>query len=157
MELKYHYTAAPGYTQLVTPQTHPINDLSFGMLRLEGGHAYQTTSAGYEIGLVILTGRCSIRVDDQTFEHLGERASVFDGSATGVYVPCAPHSPGCNRWCLAWRHPRVSAIVWGWQRRGRRVRFNEYSAKCRAVPLPLFLLSNRFGRCSVPAERQKPC
>ncbi len=88
MDLKYHYTAEPGYTQLVTPRTHPINDLNFGMLRLEGGQAYQESSADYEIGLVLLTGRCSIRVDDQAFERLGGRASVFDGSATGVYVPC---------------------------------------------------------------------
>jgi 5-deoxy-glucuronate isomerase len=87
VELKYHYTAATGYTQLVAPQTHPINDLNFGMLRLEGSQAYQTISADYEIGLVVLAGRCSIRVDDQMFENLGGRASVFDGNATGVYVP----------------------------------------------------------------------
>lgn len=88
MNLKYHYTAMPGYTQLVTPQTHPIHDLDFGMLTLEGSQTYQTDSAGYEIGLVVLTGRCSIRVGNQTFERLGGRASVFDDRATGVYVPC---------------------------------------------------------------------
>jgi 5-deoxy-glucuronate isomerase len=88
VKLKYHYTAAPGYTQLVTPQTHPINDLDFGMLKLEGGQSYEATTAGYEVGLVILTGRCSIRVNDQSLEGLGSRASVFDGRATGVYAPC---------------------------------------------------------------------
>ncbi len=88
MELKYHYTATPGYTQVVAPQTHPINDLDFGMLTLEGGQRYQAESAGYEIGLVLLTGRCSVQIDDQTFEQLGGRASVFDGRASGVYVPC---------------------------------------------------------------------
>jgi 5-deoxy-glucuronate isomerase len=88
LNLKYHYTAAPGYVQLVTPQTHPINDLDFGMLRLEGGQTYQAESAGYEVGLVILAGGCSVRVSDQMFAHLGGRASVFEGRATGVYVPC---------------------------------------------------------------------
>ena len=88
MDLKYHYTAAPGYTQVVTPQTHPINDLDFGMLVLEGGQQYQSASAGCEIGLVMLTGGCSIQVDGQTFAQLGGRASVFDGRASGVYVPC---------------------------------------------------------------------
>lgn len=88
MDLKYHYTATPGYTQVVTPQTHPINDLNFGMLTLEGGQRYQAESADCEVGLVILTGRCTIQVDGQTFEQLGGRASVFDGRATGVYVPC---------------------------------------------------------------------
>lgn len=91
MNLKYHYTAAPGYTQLVTPQTHPINDLDFGMLKLERGQVYQAESAGYEIGLVILTGRCTIRVDDQTFADLGGRTIVFEDRAAGVYVPCGSH------------------------------------------------------------------
>lgn len=88
MNLRYHYAAAPGYTQLVTPETHPINDLDFGMLKLEPGQHYEAESAGYEIGLVILTGRCSIRVDEETFADLGERASVFEGRASGVYIPC---------------------------------------------------------------------
>ncbi len=88
MKLKYHYTAAPGYTQLVTPQTHPIILLDFGMLTLASGQSYEAESAGCEMGLVILTGRCSIHVDEQTFDGLGERASVFDGRASGVYVPC---------------------------------------------------------------------
>ena len=88
MDLKYHYTATPGYTQVVTPQTHPINDLDFGMLTLEGGQRYQAESGGCEIGLVILTGRCAMQVGGQTFEQLGGRASVFDDRATGVYVPC---------------------------------------------------------------------
>ncbi len=88
MNLKYHYAAAPGYTQLVRPETHPINDLHFGMLKLEPGQRYETESAGFEIGLVILAGRCSIRVNGETFADLGERASVFEGRASGVYVPC---------------------------------------------------------------------
>jgi 5-deoxy-glucuronate isomerase len=88
MDLKYHYTATPGYTQVVTPQTHPVNDLDFGMLTLESSQQYQAESGGCEIGLVILTGSCSIAVDGQTFEQLGGRASVFEGRASGVYVPC---------------------------------------------------------------------
>ncbi len=88
MNLKYHYTTAPGYTQLVRPETHPINDLDFGMLTLGPDQRYEAESAAYEIGLVILSGRCSVRVDDQTFADLGGRASVFDGRASGVYVPC---------------------------------------------------------------------
>ncbi len=88
MNLKYHYAAAPGYTQLVTPQTHPINDLDFAMLKLDSGETYEAHSAGYEIGLVILTGTCTISAGDQTFAHLGGRATVFDDRATGVYVSC---------------------------------------------------------------------
>ncbi len=50
MQLKYHYAASPGYTQLVTPQTDPIQDLDFGMLKLEGGQSYQANSASLVSG-----------------------------------------------------------------------------------------------------------
>jgi 5-deoxy-glucuronate isomerase len=73
---------------VVTPQTHPIHDLDFGMLVLADGQQYQAESAGEEVGLVILTGRCSLEVDGRPFASLGGRASVFEGRATGVYVPC---------------------------------------------------------------------
>lgn len=87
MKLKYHYDAAPGYSRLVTPQTHPVKWLDFAMVKLEEGGRYQAESEENEIGLVILTGTCSIQVNEQVFENLGGRASVFDGRATGVYVP----------------------------------------------------------------------
>jgi 5-deoxy-glucuronate isomerase len=89
MDLRYHYTPTPGYTQLVTPQTHPVEYLDFGILRLEAGQTYAVAGAPYEVGLVILSGTCRVRVDDQSFEGLGGRASVFDGRATAVYVPCS--------------------------------------------------------------------
>ena len=88
MQLHYSYDAAPGYTQLVTPQTHPVQWLNFGMLRLDEGEHYTLASAGDEVGLVILTGRCDIQVNDQRFADLGGRASVFDARATAVYAPC---------------------------------------------------------------------
>jgi 5-deoxy-glucuronate isomerase len=88
MILKTHYNAALGYTQLVTPGVQPVEHIDFGILRLEGGQSYESASGGYELGLVILSGTCSVRVDDQRFDDLGGRESVFDGRATGVYVPC---------------------------------------------------------------------
>ena len=88
MQLHYHYDATPGYRQLVTPQTQPIQWLDFGMLLLPAGEQYMLASEGDEVGLVILTGRCDIQVDDQQFTDLGGRSSVFDGRATAVYAPC---------------------------------------------------------------------
>lgn len=87
MNLKTHYDATPGYTQLVTPDVQPIQHIDFGMLRLESGQHYESTSDSHEVGLVILSSTCSVQVDDQTWENLGGRATVFDGRATGVYVP----------------------------------------------------------------------
>ena len=88
MNLKTHYDGAPGYTQLVTPGVQPVERADFGILRLEGSQSYESASGSYEVGLVILSGVCTVQVDDQTFENLGGRESVFEGRATGVYVPC---------------------------------------------------------------------
>jgi len=88
MNFKSHYEGAPGYTQLVTPQTAPVKELDFGVLRLEAGERYQGESASYEVGLVILTGRCTIEAAGEGFESLGGRSSVFEQRATGVYIPC---------------------------------------------------------------------
>ncbi|MEO7001510.1 MAG: 5-deoxy-glucuronate isomerase, partial [Ktedonobacterales bacterium] len=88
MQLHYAYDATPGYTQLVTPQTHPVSWLDFGMLRLGADERYTFASGSDEIGLVILTGACSVQIDSQRFEDLGGRSSVFDGRATAVYAPC---------------------------------------------------------------------
>ncbi len=87
MQLRHSYTPAPGYTQLVTPQTHPIERIDFGMLRLDEGQTFETASGKDELGLVVLTGTCSIQVDGEQFAGLGGRRTVFDGRATGVYVP----------------------------------------------------------------------
>ncbi len=88
MNLKMHYDARPGYTQLVTPGVQPVQHLDFGVLRLERDQRYQTTSGNHETGLVILGGACVVEVDGQRFDELGGRESVFDGRATGIYVPC---------------------------------------------------------------------
>ena len=57
------------------------------MIRLEPGENAVYESEEYEIGLVILQGTCSVKVDDVTFDKLGSRRSVFDGKPTTVYVP----------------------------------------------------------------------
>lgn len=88
MNLKIHYNAVPGYTQLVTPGAQPVHRLDFGMLRLERGQSYESANGDHEIGLVILSGACAIQVGEQRFDDLGGRESVFDGRATAVYAPC---------------------------------------------------------------------
>lgn len=88
MHLKTHYDAAPGYTQLVTPGAQPIQQLDFGILHLDQGQSYEGTSDGHEVCLVILGGTCTIQVDDQYFDELGGRESVYEGRATAIYVPC---------------------------------------------------------------------
>jgi 5-deoxy-glucuronate isomerase len=87
MQLRYAYTPAPGYTQLVTPRVQPVGHLDFGMLRLGAEQTYETASGERELGLVVLGGTCSVEVDGERFPAIGERRTVFDGRASGVYVP----------------------------------------------------------------------
>ena len=47
MDLKLHYTARPGYTQLVTPGEQPVEELDFGMLRIGAGERHELRRAGY--------------------------------------------------------------------------------------------------------------
>jgi 5-deoxy-glucuronate isomerase len=88
MELHHHYASSPGYTQLVSPQTHPVERIDFGMLRLDAGRTYEIATGAYELGLVALSGRYTAQVDGEKFVGLGGRKSVFDGRASGVYAPC---------------------------------------------------------------------
>jgi 5-deoxy-glucuronate isomerase len=88
MNLKIHYEGAPGYTQLVTPGAQPVHRLDFGILRLERGQSYESASDGHETCLVILSGTCTVAMDDESFNTLGGRESVFDGRAAALYAPC---------------------------------------------------------------------
>lgn len=87
MPLKTHYSETPGMTPLIAPATHPLKLLNFAMLQLEPGESYQAQSEGDEVGLVFLHGTGTVAVNQQTISDLGGRASVWEGRATGVYVP----------------------------------------------------------------------
>ena len=87
MQLKLHYAGDPGLTSLVVPGVQPVQRLNFAMLHLEIGQSYEADSGGDEIGLVILTGTADVAVGAERFVGLGGRETVFDGKATGIYVP----------------------------------------------------------------------
>ena len=75
-----------GYQEVVDKEAG-LELIGFDLIRLEPGENAVYESGEYEIGLVILQGTCSVKVDDVTFDKLGSRRSVFDGKPTTVYVP----------------------------------------------------------------------
>jgi 5-deoxy-glucuronate isomerase len=87
MDLRLHYTPTPGYTQLVTPGEQPLQHLNFGMLRLAADELYSMATGNDEAGFAILAGSVTARIAGDAYSDLGERDSVFDGHATGIYVP----------------------------------------------------------------------
>ena len=73
-----------GYQEVVDKEAG-LELIGFDLIRLEPGENAVYESGEYEIGLVILQGTCSVKVDDVTFDKLGSRRSVFDGKPTTVY------------------------------------------------------------------------
>ena len=58
-------------------KANPCNLLDFARLYLNNGKNYKANSREKEVLIVILGGRCNIRVEGKTFENIGERKNVF--------------------------------------------------------------------------------
>jgi 5-deoxy-glucuronate isomerase len=63
----------------------------FNIVRLERGQRFVSAVAGYETCLVPAHGTIDVEVEAgggrSTFEAIGERASIWEGEPSGVYVP----------------------------------------------------------------------
>lgn len=59
----------------------------FGLLSLRTGEAYAARSPRIEVALVILSGRCNVRVGVDEFSNIGGRKDVFSGSPHTLYLP----------------------------------------------------------------------
>lgn len=59
----------------------------FNRLWLDPGESHRYRLARHESCVVPLTGTCAVRVGDETFAGIGERARLFEGLPNAVYVP----------------------------------------------------------------------
>ncbi|MEZ4589794.1 MAG: 5-deoxy-glucuronate isomerase [Chloroflexota bacterium] len=66
---------------------NPCQLLDFELLVLPAGETAVGHTADREVAAVILGGKATFQVGDFTFANLGERATVFDGKPTTVYLP----------------------------------------------------------------------
>lgn len=85
MQLYYQGHAYNGRQDIIDPVEQGLMGLS--MLKLANNEVYVGQSGVYEVGLVILSGRADVIVDDQAYEGLGVRSDVFSGPAATVYIP----------------------------------------------------------------------
>ncbi len=67
--------------------TNPCRLLDFELIVLAAGESASGHSAERELLAVLLGGTASVQAGDKHFAQIGERASVFDGLPTSVYVP----------------------------------------------------------------------
>lgn len=82
-----------GYQTIVSPENGDSKWLEFGRLFFrKRGREYSNASEDKEIALDIFRGHCDVEIEDLkggkvTYEEIGERADVFSGVSTMVYVP----------------------------------------------------------------------
>jgi 5-deoxy-glucuronate isomerase len=74
-----------GLNTLVKPGEMEYIELD--IFKGEKGDSYSFNSKDYEIGLIILTGKLNVTVDDIKYDNLGARRNVFDGNAYALYIP----------------------------------------------------------------------
>jgi 5-deoxy-glucuronate isomerase len=76
-----------GHQKVVERGEHGVRWLGLDILRLAPGETWTTKLADVEAALVIMGGKCSVRVGKETFEGIGGRADIFAGPASMVYAP----------------------------------------------------------------------
>lgn len=79
--------AESGYSRVVGTNGADLSYLEFGLLALGDGHTWDRTFQGQEAVLVVLGGKCDVAAGGQTWPQIGQRADVFDGLPTSVYLP----------------------------------------------------------------------
>ena len=88
MKLLYKFSPREGYQPIISEENKELKYIEFAFLSLEKGQSYEEETGDKEVGLIILSGKCSIEAGDREWKSVGERADVFSGRASGVYVPC---------------------------------------------------------------------
>ncbi|WP_245920947.1 5-deoxy-glucuronate isomerase [Melghirimyces profundicolus] len=89
MKRLYRARERKGYQEIIGTEDPVLDYLSFGKLQLEKGEKYREKTHGYEVALVILSGKISISSQGKEWRRVGSRNSVFEGKATTIYIPCS--------------------------------------------------------------------
>jgi 5-deoxy-glucuronate isomerase len=71
----------------VTPDTAGWELLHFAARRLERDASWSHETAGAELALVVLGGRCTVRSSRGAWAHIGHRPDVFSGMPYTLYLP----------------------------------------------------------------------
>ena len=59
----------------------------FNRVTLAQGEQHRYSLPGYESVVVPVSGRCSVRIGDQTLDGIGGRSHLWEGTPNGAYVP----------------------------------------------------------------------
>jgi 5-deoxy-glucuronate isomerase len=76
-----------GYTETVSPPACGIRYITFGVVELGNGERHSGATDSQELVGVVLAGKCAVKGQGFDWGVVGQRRSVFDGKATGFYLP----------------------------------------------------------------------
>lgn len=71
----------------VTPERAGWRHVGFRVLKLSAGQSHDGGEAGRETCLVVLSGTVTVLAGGETHAGLGDRADVFSGPPTSIYIP----------------------------------------------------------------------
>ena len=87
MNYKKTYTPRSGYTPLCKIGECSLKMLEFGIVELKSGESVTFATEDKEVAFIILGGKATFEFDDQKWENVGGRRTVFEGKAHSVYMP----------------------------------------------------------------------
>lgn len=87
MNLKKTWNGKYGKSEIITRKNSTVERVEIDALKLHDGETKKYSECGKEYGITILGGKCSVTGDGFSFEKIGKRKNVFDGTATCVYIP----------------------------------------------------------------------
>jgi 5-deoxy-glucuronate isomerase len=82
---------------LITPQnfgkiqSSGFEFLEFKVRKLAPGERHEEDTGAFELGMVILGGKCSVEAPGGSWKNIGGRTHVFDGLPYAVYLPISTH------------------------------------------------------------------
>jgi 5-deoxy-glucuronate isomerase len=71
----------------VTPESAGWRYVSFNALRIPSGGRFLLDTEGSEACIVVIAGRCAVRIGEIGWPHVGERATPFEGPPHAIYAP----------------------------------------------------------------------
>ena len=88
MNFKKSYKKASEYTPICKIGECSLKKLEFGIIELEDGESVAYDTQNRETAFIILEGYCTVKFDDQTWEKIGNRNTVFENKkAVSFYMP----------------------------------------------------------------------
>ena len=88
MNYKKAYKKALGYTPLCKIGECSLKMLEFGIIELNDGEKVEYQTEDKETAFIILEGYCTVKFDDEVWENIGNRNSVFENKkAVSFYMP----------------------------------------------------------------------